>query len=1172
MKLSEIYSKPIERRINPVAVVSELEQESVKQDIEEYVFTKQIYDYLYTVLNGVVNEKHGRTGIWINGYYGSGKSHFLKFIFYCLNKKYQPTAIAHFKESLRNEKPELALALTVTDASLNEISKKLENTQVDTIMFNIDAVSGDINHKEVITKLFLNQLNKSQGYNGTYIALAKLERQIDKAGKFSDFKKAINDKFKVDWDKKSADLAEGHLSDVLEIAKELIGIDDKSFNASIERALSGREELSVINLVEELLEFLADKPTNYKLVYLVDEVSQYIGTNLNLLLNLQSIVEEVGSKCGSKVWVLCTAQQEIQEVISSTGQNHTDFGKIMARFETKISLQSQDYADIIKKRILEKNSAGAAELSSFFDKNKNIIENQFLELNNLFQNFKSKEDFEETYPFIPYQFRLISYVFDSFSNQGFVTQGVKNTERSLLGITHYTAKNTKDESTGFIVPFDAFFNTQLTQSLTILATKKLELAYNADPKLKGKFEQRVINALFMISNLSENYQKVFPANLDNLVYVLMNKVDEDKLALQQKVSEVIELMQVAAVITKTDNNTFRFLGDDEIIVINEIQHTKVTADSFLDSFYKDVLEHVVDPSRKVSFDSNNYDAQIKVDDKEISTKGDFRILFAVTDTNDIPQMILQANANDLVVCLNQSIQDIRKEFTEYVQIVTYIRNNSDTSNKQRMETLQNFRQQADVQLSEIRKRVEEKFLHISFISNGQIVKPQAVAGANAKTKYFNALTTHLSQVYRKKPLANIYAQVEDIFRKSAQSIQLTTDETLTDAEREVNQVLDMMPQNAVLSDVVNKFKQPPYGWKDIATLDVLLQLARKNKRKFHLLNEPLDLKDYAEKALNNRERQKIEVLPEDVIDRNTLYKVVQSANNAFNQTVLDSGESDANILFRRMIEFLNKKTEEAEDLIQNQAGLPFSVHLQTYHTTLKKLATRRDKTILFNEIITEESNLKSVSDNYKVTKEFIEEQIVEYRKFKLFTDENSGNFSSLDDADKLKGEKLTEYFRTDDKPYEKFIEVKKIHKELSKAINDLIKQLKEDAMEAYNGAFDRLETKQKELGLDESILPDRSFRIDKIKKLNSVPELRLNIPAAKDFEMEYIQKIHAAKAKLDEAKGKSSKQLTFVSVVNEDGGSYVEIKSEEELDVFIKKFRDKVLAELNNNKIVGIKK
>ncbi len=354
MNIGSLYAKSIDRRINPVAVVSELEVELVKQEIEEYVFTPQIYNYLYSVLDKVVNQTEGKTGVWINGYYGSGKSHFLKYIYYSLNNTHSKIALEHLKMSLREESPDTLLSLEMTDAKLAEVSKKLEAFQVETIMFNIDAVSGSISQKEAITKVFLNQLNLSQGYNGTYIALAKLERQLDKQGKLGDFKSAIQAKFKEDWNKKSADLIEAFLDDVLQIAKDLIGIDVNSVAASIERALSGKEDLSVVNLVQDLTDYLESKPANYRLMFLVDEVSQYIGTNLNLLLNLQSIVEEVGSKCGNKIWILCTAQQEIKDVISGTGNSTSDFGKIMARFETRISLQSQNFDDIIKKRILEK--------------------------------------------------------------------------------------------------------------------------------------------------------------------------------------------------------------------------------------------------------------------------------------------------------------------------------------------------------------------------------------------------------------------------------------------------------------------------------------------------------------------------------------------------------------------------------------------------------------------------------------------------------------------------------------------------------------------------------------------------------------------------------------------------------------------------------------------------
>jgi len=1174
-KLSSIYLKDINRRINPVAVVSELSDELIKQEIEEYVFTPDIYKYQYQVLDAIVNSKGERTGIWINGYYGSGKSHFLKFLFYSFCKSHQSVALDHFKASLRNEKKELTLELAerdITDARINEVGRKLEATSFDPIMFNIDTVSGDISHREAITKIFLNQLNKYQGYNSTYISLAKLERQLDKAGKFAEFKKAIKTRLKEDWDRKSADLAEAALGDVLEIAKGFISIDENSFRASIERALSGKEELSVVDLVQHIEEFSANKPANHRVIFLVDEVSQYIGMNLNLLLNLQSIIEEVSSRCKGKVWIICTAQQEIKELVENTGKSHTDFGKIMARFEVKIPLKSNEYNDIIKKRILEKNAVGVKELNALFDNRKNIIENQFTALSNLFSTYKDKNDFIDTYPFVPYQFRLINYVFDSFSSQGFVTQGVKNTERSLLGITHYTAKNTQEEATGYMIPFDAFFNSQLTENLTILATKKLDMAYNAAPKLKEKFSQRVINALFMIANLSEQHQKVFSANLDNLVYILMDTIDQDKLDLQKRVTEVLELLLVNAVIIKSETNVYRFLGDEEIIVLKDIQHTKITTDAVLDSFHRNVLDRIIgDINRKVTFDGNNYEVQFRIDDKDITSKGDFRIVFSVTDTNDISQLLLQASSQDLIVALNQFYPQVRSDFQEYVRTMTYIRNNSDTSNKQRRDALQQFSVQAGNKLDEILTKVEQYFLQINFISNGKIVKPQEITGSNAKAKFANALQTHLGQVYRKKAMANSNAQTEDAFKANAKSTQLKTDVTLTDAEREVTQVLELMNPSMV-SDVLDKFKKPPYGWKDTATLDVLFQLARKGKRKFHFLNEALDLKEFADKALNSRERQKIEVLAEDVIDNAKLYEVVQTVNSIFNKSILESKETDANVLFKKLSDFLKQKTDEAEELLNNHASYPFSIHIKNYHATLKRLAEKRDKAILFNDILSGDSDLQPVSDHFKVTREFIDEQLEEYKKVKTFVDDNTGNFSSLDDVAHQKGQRLVEYFQSDDKPHNAFKEIKLIHKELSKAVNELVKKLKEDSLEKYNEIFDRLELKVKEFGLDGGYLPDRGYRIDKIKRLNSIPELKLELANASGFETDIISKLYEQKSKQDEAKGKTSKQLTYVSVVNDTGGSYVAISNEQELEKFIDDFRKRVVAELRKNKIVGIKK
>jgi hypothetical protein len=82
----------------------------------------------------------------------------------------------------------------------------------------------------------------------------------------------------------------------------------------------------------------------------------------------------------------------------------------------------------------------------------------------------------------------------------------------------------------------------------------------------------------------------------------------------------------------------------------------------------------------------------------------------------------------------------------------------------------------------------------------------------------------------------------------------------------------------------------------------------------------------------------------------------------------------------------------------------------------------------------------------------------------------------------------------------------------------------------------------------------------------------LVISSASEFETHNIQILHQIKAKEDEANGKKSRPFALLSMVEEHGSNnYVEIKTEAELDEFIAKLRNRVIAELNQNKIVGLK-
>src|SRR5690606_21657863 len=100
--------------------------------------------------------------------------------------------------------------------------------------------------------------------------------------------------------------------------------------------------------------------------------------------------------CNNQVWIACTAQQTLDEVSRGTDgvqDIQDEFGKILGRFDTRISLQSNDASYITQRRVLDKNSKGMEVLSQLYCNNKDYIENQFKIHHDLYKGFKSEDEF-----------------------------------------------------------------------------------------------------------------------------------------------------------------------------------------------------------------------------------------------------------------------------------------------------------------------------------------------------------------------------------------------------------------------------------------------------------------------------------------------------------------------------------------------------------------------------------------------------------------------------------------------------------------------------------------------------------------------------------------------------------------------------------------------------------
>lgn len=1160
--IKELYDKEITRRINPAVVVSEMEEYFINQEIEEYVFTQGITKNVYKFLDAIANKKEGKTGVWISGYYGSGKSHFIKYLFYCLNRKYREKAFINFKEAVKNvgalEEPNPNL--------LALVQKKLDALEIDEIMFNIDAVSDNEDEKDRITRVLLNQLNQFRGFNNTNIALALyLEKPLHEIGKLEEFKNQIKKEFNEEWTGNQLRFTRMSLSKVLDIAK---GCNPEFDTDSLKKViLDKNQDYNIDFLINELQDFLKNKPENYRLIFLLDEVSQYIGSNTALLLNLQTIVEEIGTKIGTKIWMVCTAQQDLSNLIDTTDTKTGDFGKILGRFETIISLESQDATYITKKRVLEKKADGIGTLSEYYKNNKGAIENQFVFNHDLYENFKSKEDFILTYPFVPYQFRLISDVFESFSNVGYVGQGVKNTERSILGITHYTAEKCKDEEVGYFVPFDLFFNDQFDKNLTFVARSILDRAYNINEVKENEFAKRVVNTLFMISNLGESHRVNFPATVENLALLLMNAVDTPKLEVQKQVTAILEFL-VDKNIIQVSEGKYRFLKDDEIDVAQLIKNTSINSEDRLDYFYKDIIERVLKPKPDINFFGNrNFKAAISIDDKEIIRNGDFKIKFSVFDIADVQQLAYSSPAQDLVIAIGEwfnTDKDLKTKVQDYIRTQKFIANNSANATGTRVETLNNFRNNNLILLNEIKLRFEQRFLNTSMISNQQVIPAEQLTGANVTSRLEDMIKKHLEETYKKHSLSNAYATSNADLINNAKSKQTKTNTGLDPAEEELVNKMNLLGENPNVGDVIKTFEKAPYGWKDVATLDILLKVAQKGVKRFEWKNDSIDFVQFADKGLNSRERDSIIILNQKAHSQEEINEFIHTVNHDIFAENIIPNASDLKEAVDQLKLKIGNKLLEANKLKDEFEVYPFGIHIKKFYNGLRQLYDARDQEQVLELVKQNKATLKADRDQYMYVVEFAEHNFTTYEQIREFIANNKNNGNALDEAEQIAFQKIQEFIQSDNEPWDALPQMRKAYKELHEALDKKIKTLRAEVVKAYEQVFSEINNRRNDLGITEANLTTDDSYIGRISKEKSYNQLEIYQLKINDFRAENFKILEDFKAKEEaKKKGTAYQQSVTINVANEMPPTTIE--TPEQLEAYITKLREKLMVKLAKN-------
>ena len=822
MQIKEMFAKPIDREIQGVVMVGQGESTDPKQELEEYVVTRELQkhfaDFFEAYKRGIVGNTV-EIGVWISGFFGSGKSHFLKILSYLLDGKFEidgKRAIDFFIEDNK-----------IADAMVLADMKLASETPTDVILFDIDAKSDSNSkqNKDAIVNVFLKVFNEMQGFCGSLPHLADLESQLTDVGKFDAFKEAFEDEYGSEWE------TSRHKFDFIQddVVEALVKIDFMSEAAArnwCEKA-SETYKISIEDFAKRVKEYIDKKGNNHHVVFMVDEVGQYIGDDSSLMLNLQTVRHELSQNCYGKAWVIVTSQQDVDSIMKVKGN---DFSKIQGRFATRLALSSANVDEVIKKRILEKNETGAQTLRLLYEQKATIIKNLIVFNDGVEKKLYADEnDFAGVYPFVPYQFNLLASVLTSIRTHGASGKHLSEGERSMLALFKESADKIKNESEGAIVPFHRFYDAlenfldHSHRSVIIRAYDNSKI--NPEKKQTDVFAINVLKTLFMIKYILE-----IEANVDNITSLMISSIDDDRIVLKDQVEEALKTLQKQMLVQK-NGNIYVFLTDEEQEINREIDSQNVEMAEVINKVSEMIFEDIFSdkryrypaPAGNAAFNGRyTFPFNQTVDDRPYKSNQNYDVGLRILTPwyeggNDDATLRMMSGTGKEVLVLLPNDSAFLDELMTYLKIEKFLRLNT-SSQLTKYETIK------EAKRVEMRERNANAKLYLTeglkdatIYVNGDIAK---LSSKEVTGRINEAIGRLVQTVYHKLPYIDAAMDEVSIRKmfKTSNQISLNLDDGTEPNQHALDDVLQFIKGNTdihiktSMKTLKDRFMSAPYGF------------------------------------------------------------------------------------------------------------------------------------------------------------------------------------------------------------------------------------------------------------------------------------------------------------------------------------------------------------------------
>ncbi len=924
MSLKQMFQKSVDRHIE--GVIKADDDAQLKLEVDEYVLTNEVAKRLETFLDAYIHYQ-GANGVWISGFFGSGKSHLLKILSLILEN--------HFIDG--NQVLDLFLPKCEGNALLRGDLQRAAAIPSKSILFNIDQKADVISKTQVdaLLAVFVKVFDEMCGYYGKQGHIAQFERDLDSRGQYGDFKTAYRDVAGKEWEfGREQALLEGQniaaaYAQTAGVAKETaLGILDKyrkDYKVSIE------------DFASQVNAYIEQQGHDFRLNFFVDEVGQYIAGNIKLMTNLQTIAESLATKCRGRAWIVVTAQEEMTTVIGEiNNQQGEDFSKIQDRFSNRLKLTSADVAEVIQKRLLAKNEAGSAYLEKVYQDQVNNIKTlfDFADGSQTYRNFQDQEHFTDCYPFIPYQFTLFQAAIQNLSvHNAFEGRHSSVGERSMLGVFQQVAIQVADQKTGQLATFDLMFE-------GIRAALKGNIQRSilvAEKHLDNPFAVQILKALFLVK-----YVKEFKATVRNVCVLMLDRFDRDLPAFRRSVEEALNLLEQQTYIQR-NSNLYEFLTDEEKDVEEEIKHTDVETSDVAEELAKAIFDHTI-RNRKIRHEESgrDYPFSRKLDDRLFGREYELTIhVISPFNENLEKEEVLRSQSwgrEELLVIL-PSDDRLVQDLLMYKRTEKYVRQNITVTQQEtikRILTDKSFQNRE--RLTEIQKQVHELIGKAKLFLSGDEVD---ISAKDPQLRINQAFSSLILKVYPNlRMLSEINYREEDIGKYLKQSdgdsLFGSDNALLSEPEQEMQAFVQSNRRNGVrttMKSLVEKFERKPYGWQLAAVQCVLSKLYARGKVEIQSNNEILEDADLEKALLNTHGFANLILDPQIDFSASQIRRL-----KTFYEDFFDSPPKgrEAKELGKETSEAFGRFAQELEDLYQKKDHYPFLSQVESPLSQIKK--------------------------------------------------------------------------------------------------------------------------------------------------------------------------------------------------------------------------------------------